>query len=45
MPSPVQNINNYVSIPANGLVLFINAEDGELYVKDSQGGIYLTGLS
>ena len=41
MPSPVQNINNYVSIPANGLVLFINAEDGELYVKDSQGGIYL----
>jgi hypothetical protein len=38
---PVQNFNNYVSIPENGLVLFINAEDGQLYVKDSQGGVYL----
>jgi hypothetical protein len=38
---PVQNLNNYVSIPENGLILFINAEDGQLYVKDSQGGVYL----
>lgn len=41
MPNPTQNINNYIQAPNNGLVLFINAQDGQLYVKDQTGNIYL----
>jgi hypothetical protein len=39
--SVTQNFSNYILTPTSGLVLFINADDGQLYVKDQTGAVYL----
>jgi hypothetical protein len=41
MSSPIQNFSNYILTPTSGFVLFINADDGQLYVKDQTGAVYL----